>query len=424
MITLDTYDVKIFTDRVEPGALDQLRGLMAIPAFAGCRVRVMPDVHAGAGCVIGFTGDLGEKVVPNIVGVDIGCGILVQPLGALRHVDGRALTAFIRAAIPSGRDFRDARYRPLPVALDARRVEAKRLVTQLRCYRELRDVDRIRGSIGSLGGGNHFIEVDRDSRGRLYLLVHTGSRNLGKQVACLYQKLAVKCLSGWGELMREQERLIAAYKAAGRRGELQEAIRRLRGSFRMRPSSVHPDLAWLEGRERDDYLHDMRLCQRWAAINRRLVADLILGHLSAQPDGLEDSAALRAEAFESVHNYIGEDNVIRKGAISARRGERCIIPLNMRDGALLATGRGNADWNHSAPHGAGRVMSRREAFERITMADYGAAMAGVYSETVTPDTRDEAPMAYKPVAEIRRYLSETVDVDDTLRPLFNFKAAE
>ena len=421
MRTIEGHDVKIFTENIEETAMAQIMDLLAIGAFAHCKIRIMPDVHAGAGCVIGFTGDLGERVIPNIVGVDIGCGILVQPFAAAEPVDYHALNEFILHNIPSGRGIRDGRYVPLaPKHMDAYR-EAKELVKQLRCYRELKDTKRLNLSIGSLGGGNHFIEIDRDGRGGSYLVVHTGSRNLGKQVAQVYQKLAVKCQSGWAELMEEQNRMIAAYKQAGRRDELQEAVRQLHNSFKMRRPSMPPELAYLEGAYRDDYLHDMRLCQRWAQINRRLIADLLLEHLAGPCGGEAEGAD---GAFESVHNYIGDDNIIRKGAIAAYAGQRCIIPLNMRDGSLICTGRGNGDWNCSAPHGAGRVMSRSQAFQRISMEEYRRSMQGIYSESLSEKTKDESPMAYKPKDEILANIRDTVEVVDVIRPTYNFKAAE
>lgn len=424
MKTIAGHDVKIFTDNVEDTALQQIGRLMSIDVFAGCKVRIMPDVHAGAGCVIGFTGDLGERVIPNIVGVDIGCGIVVQPVDVVGEVDWHALNEYILANIPSGRNVREGEGCILPQRYMERYAEAKSLVMQLRCYRDLKDARRLYKGIGTLGGGNHYIEVDRDDAGRTYLMVHTGSRNLGKQVADIYQKRAVKDRSGWDELMEEQQRIIAEYKAAGRRSELQGVIARLHASFKARRPSVPADLCYVEGQSREDYLHDMRLCQRWAQINRRLITDLLLdhlrqcGHVGAGDDGLA------AMAFESIHNYIGDDNIIRKGAISAREGERCVIPLNMRDGALICVGRGNPDWNCSAPHGAGRVMSRAQAYQTISLDDYARSMQGIYSETVTEETKDESPMVYKPMEEIVANVRETVDIVNVIKPVFNYKAAE
>ena len=422
MKTIDGHDVKIFTDNIEVGAVEQIRQLLAIDVFGGCKIRIMPDVHAGAGCVIGFTGNLGDKVIPNIVGVDIGCGIQVQPFRFVGDIDFHALNEFIVANIPSGRNVREGDV-ILPQPYMERYSQAKQLVQEMRCFREFKEVKRHYKAIGSLGGGNHYIEVDHDENGVGYIAVHTGSRNIGKQVADIYQKLAVKMQSGWGELIQEQNAMIKAYKEAGRKNELQDAIRQLHNSFKMRKPPIPADLCYLSGEAREDYLHDMRLCQQWARINRSVIVDLISEFLLRQ-EWMEIPVGDEAFArFESVHNYIGDDNVIRKGAISARAGERCIIPLNMRDGALLCVGKGNEDWNNSAPHGAGRIMSRAEAFKRIDMAAFQQSMAGIYSETVNEDTRDESPMVYKSKEEIIANIKDTVEIVKVVKPVFNFKAA-
>lgn len=419
MKTIEGYDVKIFTDNVEESALEQIKQLMSIDVFSSCKVRVMPDVHAGAGCVIGFTGDLGDKVIPNIVGVDIGCGILVQPFRCLKEIDYHALNEYILKAIPSGRNYRSDEYMSFLQKYMERYSEAKSLIRQIRCYRELKEVKRLDKSIGTLGGGNHFIELDKDEQGMYYLVVHTGSRNLGKQVADIYQKLAVKCQSGWTEMMEEQNRIIAEYKQSGRKDELQDVIRKLHNSFKMCKPAVPTDLSYLEGEFREDYLHDMRLCQQWAAINRKLIVDLLLDFLVK-----EGYADVPENPFESVHNYIGNDNIIRKGAISAYKSEKCIIPMNMRDGSLICIGKGNVDWNYSAPHGAGRVMSRAQAFKQISMDDFIQSMQDIYSETVSENTKDESPMVYKPMDEIIGNITETVDIINVIKPVFNYKAAE
>ena len=413
-------DIKIFTSNIEPTALEQINTLMTLSVFSSCKIRIMPDVHAGAGCVIGFTGDLGERVIPNIVGVDIGCGMYVQPFECVEDIDFHALNTYIERTIPSGRDFRNEQYAPLPAEYMEQYSTAKDFVKQMHCFRYLSDVKRIYKSIGSLGGGNHFIELDKDDNGLTYLVVHTGSRNLGKQVAAYYQKMAIKCHSGWDRIMEEQNKMIEEYKQAGRKSELQEAIRQLHNSFKMRQPTIPQDLCYLEGGLREDYLHDMRLCQHWAKINRRLIVSLLMDHLREQKCVGTDAAA----SFESVHNYIGLDNIIRKGAISARRGERCIIPLNMRDGALICIGKGNEDWNFSAPHGAGRLMSRSKAFQQVQMRDFERSMSGIYSETISEKTKDESPMAYKPKEEIIANIKDTVDIQTIIKPVFNFKAAE
>ncbi len=418
MKTIDGYDVKIFTDNVEESAMEQIRRLLSIDVFADKKIRVMPDVHAGAGCVIGFTGDLGDKVIPNIVGVDIGCGMRVLNLGKIGVIDYHAFHDHIRTHVPSGMIVREDKFGFKPLVNDEMDLyrEAKSLVTDLHCYRDLKYSNRINRAIGSLGGGNHFIELDRDDEDNVYLVIHTGSRNLGKQVADIYQKRAVKHMTeGADEFEETVKRIIEEYKAAGRRSEIQSVIRMMRKSQQEAEPALPHDLCYLEGEAREDYLHDMRICQRWAAINRKLISLLLLKFFPK---------VNVVEEFESVHNYISDDNLIRKGSISAREGERCIIPLNMRDGSLICSGKGNPDWNCSAPHGAGRVLSRTQAYAQITMADFEASMQGIYSESVNDFTRDESPMAYKPASEIIANIGPTVSIDTIIRPIFNFKASK
>lgn len=418
MKTIEGYDVKIFTDNIEDGALAQIKELLSIDVFADRKIRIMPDVHAGAGCVIGFTGDLGDKVIPNIVGVDIGCGMRVLKLGRIDSPDFHAFNEHIRGSVPSGMIVREDRFGFKPLVGEEMEIyrEAKQLVTGLYCYREIKDSGRINKAIGSLGGGNHFIELDRDDEGNVYLVIHTGSRNLGKQVADIYQAKAVKHLTaGADEFEETVRRTIEEYKAAGRRSELQSVIMKMRREHRDAEPSLPAALCYVEGEAREQYLHDMRLCQRWAVLNRKLISLLLMRFF----DGVEVD-----EEFESVHNYISDNNIIRKGAISAGAGERCVIPLNMRDGSLLCTGRGNPDWNSSAPHGAGRVLSRSEAYRRVTMADFESSMQGIYSESVNDFTRDESPMVYKPASEIIANIGDTVTIDTVIRPIFNFKASK
>ena len=416
MKTIDGYDVKIFTDNIEDGALEQIKTLISIDVFSDKKIRIMPDVHAGAGCVIGFTGNPGEKVIPNIVGVDIGCGMRILNLGKLSSIDYHALHEHIRGNIPSGMIVREERFGFKPLVGEEMEIyrEAKQLVTGLYCYRDLKDSARINKAIGTLGGGNHFIELDKDDEGYVYLVIHTGSRNLGKQVADIYQAKAVRHMTaGADEFERTIRQTIDEYKAAGRRSELQSVIKKMRREQEKAEPSLPAALCYVEGDARLQYLHDMRLCQRWAVLNRKLISLLLLRFFP----GIEV-----LEEFESVHNYISDDNIIRKGSISAAKGERCIIPLNMRDGALICTGKGNPDWNCSAPHGAGRVLSRSQAYEKITMEDFETSMKGIYSESVTDSTRDESPMVYKPAAEIIANIGETVSIDTIIRPIFNFKA--
>lgn len=285
----------------------------------------------------------------------------------------------------------------------------------------MKETKRLNASIGSLGGGNHFIELDKDECDMTYLVVHAGSRNFGKQVAQIYQKITVKCQSGWTKLMEEQNLMIAEYKEAERKDESQDAICQLHNSFKMRKPVIPPDLSYLEGAYSEDYLHDMRLCQQWARMNRRLITDLLMGNFILQRHVENKPYDL---AFESVHNYIGVDNIIRKGAIAAYEGQKCIIPLNMRDRSLICIGKSNTDWNCSAPHGAGRIMSRSQAFKSISMDDYRTSMQGIYSESLSEDTKDESPMVYKPKDEIIGNIRDTVSILNVIKPVYNFKAAE
>ena len=416
MKTIEGHNVKIFTDNIEESALEQIRQLLSIDVFSDKKIRIMPDVHAGAGCVIGFTGDLGDKVIPNIVGVDIGCGMRVLNLGHLSDIDFHGFHQHIIGNVPSGMIVREGKFGFMPLVREEMDIyrEAKELVTRLHCYRDLKDSGRINKAIGSLGGGNHFIELDRDDEGNIYLVIHTGSRNLGKQVAEIYQKQAVKHMTAGGDEFDEKIRqTIREYKEAGRKEEIQKVLKRMYREHKVAEPSLPQHLCYVEGEGRELYLHDMRLCQRWAVLNRRLIARLLLKFFP----GVEVQ-----EEFESIHNYISDDNLIRKGSISAAQGEKCIIPLNMRDGSLICVGKGNPDWNCSAPHGAGRVMSRSQAYDQIRMEDFQASMQGIYSESVNEFTRDESPMVYKPASEIIANIGDTVTIANIIRPIFNFKA--
>ena len=411
-------DLKIFTDNIEQEAIDQINTLLEQPAFADCKVRIMPDVHAGAGCVIGFTADLGDKVIPNIVGVDIGCGMFTVELGRIdtgingktdssianyvTDIDYEKLDNAIRTCIPSGRNVHEEINYIFP--------ELK----NLRCYNKLKNIDWLERSMGTLGGGNHFIEIDEGFEGRKYLVIHTGSRNLGKQVADYYQNLAVELMIGRDKLAYERDRLIAEYKDQGRSSEIQDAIEELRNTWRKKTNDIPKELCYLTGKYRDDYIYDMKICQRFAKQNRLMIALKIMLSMGWYSIDL----------FETVHNYIDESNMIRKGAISAKKGEKVLIPINMRDGSLLCVGKGNEDWNCSAPHGAGRIMSRSKARESISMESFRESMTGIYTTSVCESTIDESPMAYKSMNEIINNIKDTVDILDVLKPVYNFKASE
>ena len=357
----------VYTDEIEDSAAGQIKALCDQPFAAGSKIRIMPDVHTGKGCTIGTTMTVGEYVVPNLVGVDIGCGMDVVRLKEKR-INLPALDAFISKNIPHGRDVREKAQR------NSERID----VSELECFAEI-DTRRAAESIGTLGGGNHFIEVDRDEEGNLYLVIHTGSRNLGLQVAEYYQKLA--------------------YESVGGRAQ----------------AEIPFELAYLTGKDRDKYLHDMAILQRYAALNRQTIRDCIL-------DGLK---LHEAEFFTTVHNYIDlEHGILRKGSVSARAGERLLIPLNMRDGALICVGLGNDDWNQSAPHGAGRLFSRSQAESSFTLSAFKKSMEGIYTSTVSQDTLDECPMAYKDPQTIIVAIGDTVRIEKQIRPIYNFKSSD
>lgn len=371
------------------------------------KIRIMPDVHAGAGCVIGFTADLGDKVIPNIVGVDIGCGMLTVELGKI-DIDFDYLDKAIRENVPSGREVNETATYPTEV------------IEYIRCYKALKDPERLVRSIGSLGGGNHFIEIDTDSEGVKYLVIHTGSRNLGKQVAEYYQNLAIETMQGKDELIAMQKKLIADYKKQGRKAEIQKAIAELHRKFSPNPLGIPKELCYLTGKHREDYLHDMKACQHFAATNRYEIANRIVSSLFGS-----DIAYWDLPMFETVHNYIEfGTNMVRKWAISAKAGEKLLIPINMRDGCIIGIGKGNEDWNCSAPHGAGRVMSRSKAKELVSLEEYEDSMKGIFTTSVSRSTIDESPMVYKTMEEIIANIADTVEVVNIIKPVYNFKASE
>lgn len=395
----------VYTDVIEESAAEQLKTLCSLDFSKGCKIRVMPDVHTGAGCVIGFTADLGERVIPNIVGVDIGCGMLTVELGK-RDIDLAALDDVIRKFVPCGMSVHEGRIVRYPE------------IQSMHCYRELKDTKRIERSIGTLGGGNHFIEINRDEDGNKYLVIHTGSRNLGKQVAEYYQNLAYELHIGKDKLFEEQQRIIDEYKAAGRKSEIQAAITALKNSFVGKEGTIPKALCCLTGEYRQKYLDDMKICQDYAALNRRTIAELILKNAFGKE-------LAEFSYFETVHNYIDHDsNIVRKGAVSAKKGEKLLIPINMRDGSLICVGRGNPDWNFSAPHGAGRLYSRAAAKEKFSVEEFTRSMEGIYTTTANASTLDECPMAYKSMDDIVNNIAPTADIIGIIKPLYNFKASE
>ena len=383
---------------VEDEAVEQIRRMCDYELTAGSRVRIMPDVHAGKGCTIGTTMTIEDKACPNIVGVDIGCGMYTVRL-AEKEIDFAAVDEA-------------AHYIPSGMRIWEGRIERFDL-TDLVCYRSLKNTKWLERSLGTLGGGNHFIEIDRAADGTCYLVIHSGSRNLGKQVAEYYQQLAVDLHMGKEELFRKREEIIRTYKEQGRRSEIQKALKELEKSYQAQMLCVPEDLCWLYGSYLEDYLHDVEICQRFARRSRELMARVLLerAHLTAE------------ESFHTIHNYIDTtERILRKGAIAAHEGEKVLIPINMRDGSVLAVGRGNPEWNYSAPHGAGRIMSRTRAKEQIDLEEYRRAMEGIYTTTVNANTLDEAPMAYKSLNDIIDVIGESVDILEVLKPIYNFKA--
>ena len=385
-----------FAKVIENEAIEQIRRMCDYDFTEGSQIRIMPDVHAGKGCTIGTTMTVKDKVVPNIVGVDIGCGMYTVKLDR-SNVDLGQMDE-IAHIIPSGMHVWEGRKERFDL-------------TELRCYRGLKDTRRLERSLGTLGGGNHFIEIDRAADGSLWLVIHSGSRNLGKQVAEYYQRLAIDLSKGKEEYFAKRDALIAEYKAAGRRSEIQQALEELKWTGR--ESEIPEDLCYVSGSYLEDYLHDVELCQRFARRNRELMAEIILESVRAEA----------ADAFHTIHNYIDtEERILRKGAIAAHKGERVLIPLNMRDGSVLAVGRGNPDWNYSAPHGAGRIMSRTAAKDNLDLEEYRRQMEGIYTTSVSEATLDESPMAYKSLSDILDVIGESVDILEVIKPIYNFKA--
>lgn len=394
---------KAFASNIEKGAIDQIMTLMNQDFIQGSQVRIMPDVHQGVGCVIGFTAQMGDKIIPNIVGVDLGCGMLTVDLGKI-HIDFKELDEIINTYIPAGRQ-----------SHEERKYSFEKL-TDLHCYRDLKDTKRIEKSIGTLGSGNHFIELGVDSKENKYLLIHSGSRNLGKQVAEIYQRLAVDLCSGKEKYFEEKDRIIEEYKAQARRKEIKEALKDLDKAYKDLQPRYPKELCYLTGTYREKYLHDMKIAQDYAMLNREIMASIILERLLNKK--LEDF-----EYFHTVHNYIDfRDNIIRKGAIAAYQGEKLVIPINMRDGSILGIGKGNEEWNYSAPHGAGRLKSRSDSKESFALEDFKKSMEGIYTTSVKESTLDESPFAYKSIEEIMKNLDETVDIIDIIKPIYNFKA--
>ena len=383
---------------VEDEAIEQIRRMCDYEFTRDSRIRIMPDVHAGKGCTIGTTMTIIDKAVPNVVGVDIGCGMYTVNIGK-EDIDLEKLDGIVHG-IPSGRDVWEGRQERFDL-------------TRLNCYRHLKNTKRLGKSLGTLGGGNHFIEVDRADDGTKYLVIHSGSRNLGKQVAEYYQDLAINLNRGIGDYLEARENIIKTYKEQGRRSEIQIALNALACELNAE-TTIPKNLCYLEGRYLDEYLEDVEICQEFAKHSREKMAEIIIEKMGFKGDS----------GFHTIHNYIDTDErILRKGAISAKAGELLLIPINMRDGSVLARGRGNADWNYSAPHGAGRLMSRTKARDTLDMDEYIRTMDGIYTTSVNESTIDEAPMAYKSIDDIIDVIDESVDIIGILKPIYNFKAS-
>lgn len=389
---------KVFTDVVDETSIAQVIELCNQGFVSGSKIRMMPDIHAGAGCTIGTTMTIKDKVCPNLVGVDIGCGMYTLQLKE-KHIEFGKLDEIIRQYIPSG----------FNVRVTAHRLAEQTRLSELRCLKHI-NRDRAEMSIGTLGGGNHFIEVDKDDEGSLYLVIHSGSRHLGKEVANYYQNLGYEKLNCCDE--NEIKTLVKTLKATGKQQQIEAEIKKLKSVKR---TNIPKDLAYVEGTDFDDYLHDMEIVQEFAMLNRRAMADVIIRQMKLHV----------VDEFTTTHNYIDiQNHILRKGAVSAETGEKLLIPINMRDGSLLCVGKGNEDWNCSAPHGAGRLMSRAAAKESFTVSEFKNQMRGIYTTSVNSSTLDECPMTYKSINDIVDNIGPTAEIIKIIKPVYNFKAGE
>lgn len=388
---------KVFTDVVDNESISQVINLLNQPYIEGSKVRMMPDIHAGAGCTIGTTMTISDKICPNLVGVDIGCGMETIRIKET-FIEPQKLDKVIRSEIPSGFEIRKNPHR------FAKDID----LSGLYCAKKIK-LDRAYNSIGTLGGGNHFIEANKDEDGHIYIVVHSGSRHLGLEIANLYQEAAYASLTSYSK--DEIEKIIEELKAAGRQKEIQNVLKNLKAKH----SPIPKPLAYVDGELFEQYLHDMRIAQQYANLNRKAIMDTIVKAMGFHVE----------EQFTTIHNYIDVENMIlRKGAVSAQAGERLLIPINMRDGSLVCTGKGNEDWNCSAPHGAGRLMSRSDAKQTFTVSEFKKQMDGIYTTSVGRSTLDECPMAYKNMEDIVNNVEPTVTIDSIIKPIYNFKAGD
>ena len=394
-----TYNTaKVFTENIDENAAGQIKTLCSMPFVEGEKIRIMPDVHAGAGATIGTAMTITDKVVPNLVGVDIGCGMETVQINQ-KHLELQKLDKLIYEKIPSSYHIRQKPH-SFNDEID---------LQELRCARKV-NIKRAQNSIGTLGGGNHFIEADKDDKGNIYIVVHSGSRHIGNEVAKLYQDLGYQRLNGNGK--DALEALINEYKTQGRDKEINSAFKALKKQVL---TNIPHSLAYVSDDLFDDYIHDMKIIQRFAELNRKAMVDEIMR-------GMKLEAVMQ---FSTLHNYIDtESMILRKGAVSAKKGELLLIPINMRDGSLICRGLGNEDWNFSAPHGAGRLFSRSAAKQSFTVSQFQEQMQNVYTTSVSKDTLDECPMAYKNMDEIIENIKPTAEILKTICPIYNFKAQE
>ena len=396
---------KVFTDDIEEEAVSQIINLLNQPFAKDSNPRFMPDVHAGKGCTIGTTMKINDCTCPNLVGVDIGCGMLVIELDE-RIDDFARFDEIIHQSVPAGMNIHE-------------KAKADYPIDNLHCYAKLRNPDYLIRSIGSLGGGNHFIEIDQSNDGKHWLIIHTGSRNLGKQVCEIYMDIAAENLEYGQKAMNAAcNELIERLKEEGRTRDISIELAKLKEDYRKKNAAVSKDLATVSGNDLENYLHDMKICQEYAKLNRETIAGIILSEYFGK--NLKDCVH-----WHCIHNYIDVDNrILRKGSISAQKDEMVIIPLNMRDGCIIGKGKGNPDWNFSGPHGAGRKMSRSAAKQKLNVESFEQSMEGIYSTTVNESTLDEAPAAYKNADEIIDNVSESIEIIEVIKPVYNFKAVE